>query len=128
MRKEPTRRSVFSLDDFGLSDSEFFLKVIRACRDGSVVFLDQCEPETWEERLRPWGRPKAAGEWADRYVLDSASKAVLESLVRSDLEGFRDCHHVDVIGPEDELLMIAHDNFEVIELDRAFAAMLMRDR
>jgi hypothetical protein len=100
---------------FGLNDAEFLLAVLRTCPSGSLVEFDQCEPETWVNKLREWSRRSSADQFeADGYLVDDRFTAALDELLHSDPESLNQIHHMSIVGPDHRYLMASVDNFSIL--------------
>jgi len=102
---------------FGMTDAEYFIAVINACPDGSKLYLDQCEVDSWVEELRPWSfRENPQNYDADYYVIDKRFKGKTRELIGINPKDLDVCHHIYITSPGGNQLFSSVDNFWQVEL------------
>jgi hypothetical protein len=101
--------------EFGMSDFEFFVALLRACPERSRLSFDQSEPESFVHAFREWShRADPSTFEADYYSIDARFVAAVEqSVARGEL--MLD-HHFGIVAPDGRPLCGSLDDFTVVTL------------
>ena len=103
----------FAETEFGLSDIDFFLALLRASPDGSRLTFHQDEDEAFVATFRAWSHPEPRRQLeADYYIIDRRFVAEAEKLAAAG--HLRLEHHMTLVGPDERLLCDSVDQFTIV--------------
>ena len=102
--------------EFGMTDYDFFVAVLRACPEGSHLSFDQSESESFVQQFQRWAHREDPNAFeADYYLIDSSLvEAVEQAITEGELELW---HHVFIAGPDGRRLLQGVDDFYDVYLD-----------
>jgi len=106
----------YPLTEFGMDDMQFFVALLRACREGSRLGFDQSEPESFVHAFREWShRDRPASFEADYYSMDSRFIAAIEREIASGkLQLYA---HFWIVAPDGRAICSSLDDFTVVTLE-----------
>lgn len=107
---------------FNISDAEFFCALLNVIPDGSLLDLDQCEPESWVSGLQSW-RARAGNNQveADNYRIEPDFLVAMRQLLINDPAGLNQCHHIKIISSKGNSIFSSLDNFQVVNISPEIA-------
>ena len=108
-----------------MTDAEYFIAVLNACPDGSKLYLEECEVDSWVEELRPWSFRKNPDIYeAEYYVVNAEFKRKIKELIDNNPIDLDPCHEIFITSPEGDEVFYSVDNFWQVELsDRVKEAL-----
>ena len=101
--------------EFGMSDTSFFIALLRACPDGSRLTFHQSETEFFVSTFHDWShRENPKNFEADYYAFDERFIELAEQLAVAGALPLD--HHFTIVAYDNRLLCDSLDDFTIVTL------------
>ena len=113
--------------EFGMSDTSFFIALLRACPAGSRLTFHQSETEFFVSTFREWShRNNSKNFEADYYGFDQRFIELAEQLVAAGALPLD--HHFTIVAYDDRLLCDSQDDCTLMMLAEDIKEKIHRSR